>query len=181
MPKVGKEVRVFYRGRLQDGTVFDSNLGKEPLEFTLGAREVITGFDRAVQEMRIGEHRTVTIKPLEGYGDYREDAVKVVPLELIPNAAQLPIGRTIWFRNQKGQPFSAVVTKIQNGKATIDCNHHLAGKTLIFDIELVDVEGGDDTLEDGLPKGFKFPTMKSSVPGMGAMPTLDDLRNRSGE
>ena len=139
MWKYGSTAVVRYRGTLQDGTVFDSTDGIEPLEFEIGSGKVIHGFDEAVQDMARGEKRTVTISPKDAYGEYSEARIEHGPMYAIPNAKDIKVGKLFYFVTKEGLRFPARVTSIDEGMATIDFNHPLAGKELTFDIELVDV------------------------------------------
>lgn len=136
MPQSGDHVRVHYTGRLTDGTVFDSSEGRDPLEFEVGSGEIIPGLDRAVLGMSEGETGTVTVEPDDAYG-HREEAL-VQEIE----SAQLPEGATEGAALEaevNGQKTILWITDINQDKATVDANHPLAGKTLQFDLELVEV------------------------------------------
>ena len=137
-PEQGDTVKVHYRGTLSDGTEFDSSEGSEPLEFTVGAGEVIPGFDSAVQEMdNVGDKKTVTIPVEEAYGERVEEASQQIPLEAFPEQPQP--GWVVELTTPEGQQVQAVVTEVGELTATIDFNHPLAGENLTFEIELVDV------------------------------------------
>lgn len=136
MPTTGERVRIHYTGRLDDGTEFDSSAGAEPLEFTVGTQEVISGLDDAVLEMQEGETRTVTVPPEAGYGE------RVPGLEQTIDVTQLPEGVTpgVALRaNVAGQDTILWVTDINDESAVVDPNHPLAGRTLTFEVELVSV------------------------------------------
>ncbi|HLC76570.1 MAG TPA: peptidylprolyl isomerase [archaeon] len=131
--EAGDQIAVEYTGKLQDGTVFDSSAGRAPLEFTAGAGQMIKGFDTAVIGMKQGEKKTVTLPPEEAYGMPDTANVFVLPLSNIPNGTK--VGDALYATN--GQ--SVVLIAVTNETATIDANHFLAGKTLIFDIEVVKI------------------------------------------
>lgn len=133
----GRTAVVNYRGTLSDGTVFDSTEGIEPLEFVVGSGTVIHGFDEAVAGMSVGERRTVTIPSREAYGDYSEERVEKSPMYAIPNAKDIKVGKLFYFITDEGLRFPAKVTEINEGVATVDFNHPLAGEDLTFEIELV--------------------------------------------
>ncbi|QGG93708.1 FKBP-type peptidyl-prolyl cis-trans isomerase [Actinomarinicola tropica] len=136
MPSTGDKVRIHYTGRTEDGATFDSSEGREPLEFTAGVGEIIPGLDNAVLEMAEGETRTVTIPPQEAYGEHQPGLAQTV------DRAQLPEGTTegIPLRAQvDGQEMTLWVTELGETTAVVDANHPLAGKTLVFDVELVAV------------------------------------------
>ncbi|MEQ3363320.1 FKBP-type peptidyl-prolyl cis-trans isomerase [Raoultibacter massiliensis] len=133
----GRTAVVNYRGTLSDGTVFDSTEGIEPLEFVVGSGTIIHGFDEAVAGMSVGERRTVTIPSREAYGDYSEERVEKSPMYAIPNAKDIKVGKLFYFITDEGLRFPAKVTEINEGVATVDFNHPLAGEDLTFEIELV--------------------------------------------
>ena len=142
MTKAGQKVLAHYRGTLCDGTEFDSSyIRGEPIEFVVGVGQMIPGFDNAVLSMEPGDKKTVHIPALEAYGEYRNDMLETVPLEFIPNSEQLPLGEYIYMPMQGGGMMSCKVLSIENGEATFDFNHRLAGKDLTFEIELVSVAG----------------------------------------
>ena len=140
MSNKGKRVKVHYTGTLDDGTKFDSSLDRgEPIEFVCMAGQMIPGFDAAVEAMEVGETKTVHIPAKDAYGEYNEAAIQQVPVADIPNGDQLPVGQTIYMMGPGGQPFPVFVKSIENGIATFDMNHELAGKDLNFEINLVEV------------------------------------------
>lgn len=140
MSNKGKKVKVHYTGTLDDGTKFDSSVDRgEPIEFVCMAGQMIPGFDAAVETMEVGETKNVHIPAKEAYGEYNEAAVQKVPVDSIPNGDQLPVGQTIYMMGPGGQPFPVFVKSIEDGIATFDMNHELAGKDLNFEITLVEV------------------------------------------
>ena len=141
MTKAGQNVKAHYRGTLDDGTVFDSSYDRgEPIAFVVGAGQMIPGFDAAVLEMELGEKRTVHIPAAEAYGERTDAAVQTVPTQYIPNAEQLPVGQFIYMPMEDGQMMRCKVLKVENGEATFDLNHELAGQDLTFEIELLEVQ-----------------------------------------
>ncbi len=136
--KSDSKVQVHYTGTLEDGTTFDSSEGREPLEFTLGAGQVIKGFNDAVVGMSEGEEKTVTLKPADAYGEHHEQLVFEVPLAQLKGVDVKP-GVTLLLRSEKGNEARAVVKAIKGDAALLDLNHPLAGETLTFKIKLVKV------------------------------------------
>ena len=135
MSNKGKKVKVHYTGTLDDGTKFDSSLDRgEPLEFTCMAGQMIPGFDAAVELMEQGETKTVHIPAADAYGERNA-------LDQIPNGNELPVGQTVYMQSGDGQIFPVFVQSIEDGVATFDMNHELAGKDLNFEITLVEIEG----------------------------------------
>jgi peptidylprolyl isomerase len=135
----GDTVSVHYTGTLQDGTVFDTSRGKDPLTFTIGAGQMITGFDNAVRGMKVGEIKTVTLSPEEAYGQYRTDLIVELDRSQFPVSMTLTIGKKVSLKNAASQQFTAVIIAIGTSTVTLDANHELAGKTLIFEIELMSI------------------------------------------
>ncbi len=135
----GDTVRVHYTGKLDDGTVFDSSEGREPLEFTVGAEQVIPGFEQAVEGMEEGETRSVTIPAGDAYGEHREDLVVVIPRNQLPPDIEPEVGMQLQVREPTGQSFVVTVTAFDDETVTLDANHPLAGKDLTFDIEVVEI------------------------------------------
>lgn len=139
MVKKGDTVSVHYTGSLSDGTVFDSSEGREPLQFTLGSGMMISGFDKAVDGMEVGETKTVTIPAEEAYGPHRDDMVLEVPRERLPEDLLPEVGDRLQMRNSLGEYMVVKVTNTTDKSITIDANHELAGKDLTFKIKLVGV------------------------------------------
>ena len=135
--KKGDAVKVHYTGRLDDGSVFDSSESRQPLGFTLGDGNMIKGFDAAVYGMVIGDKKTVTIPSVEAYGERREDMMIDVPRTQVPPNIQPEIGLELVLQGGGGQPMPVVIIHVDDEKIILDANHQLAGKDLIFDIELV--------------------------------------------
>ncbi len=136
--KSGDTVRVHYTGRLEDGSVFDSSDGREPLEFVLGAQQVIPGFEAAVDGLSPGEERSVSIPADRAYGPRREEMVLVVGLDQFPAEIQPEVGQQLQM-SQDGQVAIVTVTGVSDAEVTLDANHPLAGKDLVFDVQLVEI------------------------------------------
>ena len=135
----GDQVNVHYTGKLADGTVFDSSKDREPLAFELGAGMMIEGFDKAVTGMEIGQSKTAEIPSAEAYGEHREDMVVTVPRTQLPEDMEPEIGQQLGMQQPNGQQVPVIVTKVETESIEIDANHPLAGKDLIFDLELVSI------------------------------------------
>ncbi len=134
--KSGDTIRVGYTGKFEDGEVFDTSEGREGLKFTVGTGQLIKGFDQAVMGMKIGEEKSVTIPPEEGYGPRHEDRMVDIPATAIPEEMALEVGMTLELTDPNGNPAMATVAKIGEEAVTMDLNHFLAGKTLMFDIKI---------------------------------------------
>lgn len=137
--KDGDVVRVNYTGKLTNGEQFDSSIGKEPLEFTVGAGQMIKGFDAAMPGMKIGEKKTINILPDDAYGQKDEEAIIAFPKADIPKDILLEIGTQLQLRNEHGHPIPVSIVEIKEDFVMLDANHSLAGKELVFDIELVEI------------------------------------------
>jgi len=137
--KKGDAVQVHYTGKLEDGSVFDSSANREPLGFTVGAGQMIQGFDAAVDGMAVGDKKTVTIPAAEAYGEKREDMMIEVPIDQVPADIKPEVGMQLTLQGGNGQPMPVMVTHVDEQKITLDANHQLAGKDLIFDIELMKI------------------------------------------
>ena len=137
--KNGDKVRVHYTGKLTDGQEFDSSQGRDPLEFTVGAGQMIKGFDDALPGMSVGEKKTINIQPDDAYGQVDDRAIIEFPKENIPKDMNIREGMQLQLRNEAGQPFPVTVTEIRDDVVILDANHMLAGKELVFDIELMEI------------------------------------------
>ena len=137
--KEGNVVKVHYTGKLINGEQFDSSAGKEPLEFTVGAGQMIKGFDAAMPGMNLGEKKTINIAPEDGYGTRSEEAIIEFPRENVPAEMVLEPGMPLTLSNQAGQPVQVVVVEVKDDIIVLDANHFLAGQELIFDIELIEI------------------------------------------
>jgi len=142
--KDGDTVTVDYVGTLDDDSQFDSSYDRgEPLEFVLGAGNMISGFEDAVRGMKVGEKKTVTLPPDEAYGYYRDDLVFTMGWEQFPEDIELEIGQQVPLQADTGAVFYATVIDISDAGVTMDANSTLAGETLTFEIELVSIEPGE--------------------------------------
>lgn len=138
--KTGDTVKVHYTGRLEDGSVFDSSVERDPIQFTIGGRRLIPGFEKALIGMEPGQSRTVNLAPEEAYGPYRQDRVMEVDRREITPNIDLRIGQRLEMQQPGQQNLILTVTRIQDMQVTLDANHELAGKNLTFEIELVSIE-----------------------------------------
>jgi len=136
--KTGDTITVNYTGKFEDGNVFDSSEGKEPLKFTVGSGQLIKGFDDAVIGMKAGDKKTVTLAPTDAYGERQDGMIIEIPKTQIPADMQLEVGQRLHLRDPNGQPVPAMVAEITDEVVKMDANHPMAGKTLIFDLEVVE-------------------------------------------
>jgi len=137
----GNKVKVEYEGSFEDGTVFDSSNREgtqKPLEFEVGAGQVIKGFDDAVIGMEKGDEKEVTIQPSEGYGDINSELLKKFPRSSLPEDQEPKEGMMLIMTAGNGQQIPAKIAKVEDTEVTIDLNHPLAGKVLKFKIKVID-------------------------------------------
>ncbi len=136
--KNGDKVKVAYTGKLEDGTVFDSTekQGGEPLEFEVGGGQIISGFNKAVIGMEKNDEKEVNIKVSDAYGEHKAEMIKKVPNQGLPKEAK--VGSVLGINMPTGQQIPAKIIKIDEKTVTLDVNHPLAGKDLIFHIKIVE-------------------------------------------
>lgn len=133
-------VKVHYSGRLSDGTVFDQSPVDRPLHFIIGRREVIAGFEEAVEGMYQGESKTVTIPCEKAYGMSKPELLEQVERSIIGKDIELKIGAQLEITNHDGSTFHVMVRGIAEDQITLDANHPLADKDLTFEIKLLEVK-----------------------------------------
>jgi peptidylprolyl isomerase len=136
----GDIVQVHYIGTLQDGTVFDTSIGREPLEFTLGEDRMIPGFEQAVLGMKVGESKTVDIPEEDAYGPHNAALTLVVSREELPEDMTPEVGQQLEIAGSDEGTIMVIITEVTDTTVTLDANHPLAGKDLTFEITLVNIE-----------------------------------------
>jgi len=139
LAKTGDTVKVHYTGKLADGTVFDTSVGSEPLEFTLGQSKVIAGFEQAIISMKVRESKTVTIPADQAYGQRRDDMIFEVGRDELPPDIGPEVGMQLQMNQGDGGIAIVTITEVSETTVKIDANHPLAGQDLTFDIELVEI------------------------------------------
>jgi len=137
--QTGNTVRIHYTGKLEDGTVFQSSDGGDPLEFELGKQQVLPGIEKAVTGMDVGESKTTTIPAAEALGPHRPELVAVVERSELPDDLEPAVGQQLLMREAGGQELRVTVTDTDDSSVTLDGNHPLAGQDLTFDLELVEI------------------------------------------
>ncbi|WP_462324863.1 FKBP-type peptidyl-prolyl cis-trans isomerase [Desulfoplanes sp.] len=135
----GLFVQVAYTGTLEDGQVFDTSEGRDPLEVPMGGGQMIPGFEAALMGMELGEKKTFTLTPDEAYGEHMADRIMDFPVAQIPEGMDPQVGQTIGVSTSEGQQMPALITYVDEEKLTLDLNHPLAGKSLTFGIEVVGI------------------------------------------
>lgn len=137
--KEGDAVKVHYTGKLEDGTVFDTSREREPLNVNLGSGEVIPGFEKGIVGMAVGESKTLKLGPDEAYGQKRPDLVVDVAKANFPDHITPTVGERLQVKQPDGSVINVQVAEIKDETVTLDANHPLAGETLVFDVELVEI------------------------------------------
>lgn len=138
--KSGDKVKVHYHGKLTDGTTFDSSEGREPLSFEVGSGQVIPGFDEGVTGMEVGEKKTINIPYDQAYGEKRDDLMMEFPIDKFPADLKPEVGMALNMSNQEGHQFPVIITEVRDESVILDANHPLAGKDLVFDLELMGID-----------------------------------------
>ena len=137
--KAGDRVMVHYTGSLEDGTVFGSSVKDQPLEFTIGSKDVLPAFEDAVVGMSTGETKNVTILPENGFGNHKEDLVFDVERSKLPSDIHLELGKVLQVRSQDGNQYPVTIVHIGDNSVKLDANHPLAGQLLNLEIQLVEI------------------------------------------
>ncbi|MBI3015984.1 MAG: peptidylprolyl isomerase [Candidatus Tectomicrobia bacterium] len=137
--KSGDTVRVHYTGTLADGSIFDTSMDRDPLQFTIGEEQIIPAFERAVVGMNPGESKTIMIPSGEAYGPHQEEMVLVVERDQFPPDLKPEVGQQLQMRRGDEHTIVVRVTEVSESDVTLDANHPLAGKDLTFDLQLVDI------------------------------------------
>ena len=140
MANDGNTVKVHYTGTLEDGTVFDTSVEREPLEFTLGEGTLIPGFEEAVRGMQVGQSKTVTIPAEEAYGQHTDNLVMTIERTQLPEGLDPEVGQQLQMQQPNGRPTVIIITEVSEKTVTVDGNHPLAGEDLTFEIELVEIK-----------------------------------------
>jgi len=135
----GNTVKIHYKGKLNDGSIFDSSEGRDPLEFKLGGGQMIVGFEEAVSGMSVGEKKNVTIPVEKAYGPRNEELVISAPKEHVPENINPEVGQKLQMGGPNGEVVMVTVVEITDTHIMLDANPPLAGEELNFDIELVEV------------------------------------------
>ena len=143
--KENNTVKVNYTGKLSDGQVFDTSEGKEPMEFTLGQGQLISGFAKGLIDMKLNEKKTITISKEEAYGEINNDLIQEVEKTQLPQDMTPEVGMGLVSKTPDGQEMNLLVVEVREESIVIDGNHPLAGKELIFDLEVVAIKDTEIT------------------------------------
>ncbi len=137
--KDGDTVKVHYTGKLKDGTVFDTSIDRDPLQFTIGEGEIIPGFEEAIIGMSPGESRIAEVPADKAYGPHYEEMVLEVDRDEFPEHLEPEVGQQLQVRPADGRAIPVLVTDVSESSVTLDANHPLAREDLTFDILLVEI------------------------------------------
>lgn len=137
--KQGDTVKVNYTGKLDDGSVFDTSVGKTPLEFKIGDGKILPDFEKAILDMKPGDKKTIEIEAANAYGQPREDMVITVDRKHLPENIEPKVGLNLQIKQENDQVVIVTIKEVNEDKITLDGNHPLAGKDLTFELELVDI------------------------------------------
>uniref|UniRef100_A0A7C4RW47 Peptidyl-prolyl cis-trans isomerase n=1 Tax=Fervidobacterium thailandense TaxID=1008305 RepID=A0A7C4RW47_9BACT len=135
--KFGDKVTLHYTGMFEDGQVFDSSIGRQPLEFVVGSGQIIQGFEEEILGMEVGEHKRFTVPYEKAYGPVREELKFKIDKSMLP--AGVAVGDLLEVHQPDGNVFIVGVDEIGDQTATLDANHPLAGKNLVFDVEILNI------------------------------------------
>jgi len=137
--KEGDTVKIHYTGKLENGEVFDSSRDREPMQFKMGGGEVISGFEKGIAGMQVGESKDITIPPEEAYGAKNEQLIFEIERNKLPDQITPEVGMPLQMTQKNGQPVNVVITALTDDTITINANHPLADETLHFNVELVEI------------------------------------------
>ncbi len=137
--KDGDTVKVHYTGKLENGTVFDTSTDRQPLELTLGSGKIIPGFEKGITGMGVGDTKTITVLPEEAYGPSRKELIVDIKKTDLPEDITPAIGKELQVQQKDGNPIEITITDMDEDTVTLDANHPLAGNTLVFEVELVEI------------------------------------------
>ncbi|GGZ49948.1 MULTISPECIES: FKBP-type peptidyl-prolyl cis-trans isomerase [Mesonia] len=138
--KENDTVKIHYTGKLQDGQVFDSSLERDPIEFTIGGGQIIPGLEKGLIDMKVNDKKTIEIPQAEAYGDVQKELFQEVPKEQLPQEITPEVGMGLVAKNPDGSERQLRVAEVKDDSIVIDANHPLAGKDLIFDVEVVEIK-----------------------------------------
>lgn len=142
MSQVKKDdtVKVHYKGTLTTGEVFDSSEGREPLEFQVGSGQMIPGFDKAIVDMKLNEKKTIEIPASEAYGEPKEELFQEVPKDQLPQEIKPEVGMALAAQLPDGRQQQLIISEVKEDTIVVDANHPLAGKDLVFEVEVVEIK-----------------------------------------
>ena len=138
--KENNTVKVHYTGKLADGQVFDTSEGKEPIEFVLGQGQLIPGFEQGLIDMKVNEKKTITIAKEEAYGEVNDQLIQEIDRANLPQDMEPKVGMGLVSKSPEGQEMNLMIIEVKDESVVIDGNHPLAGRDLVFDLEVVEIK-----------------------------------------
>ena len=138
--KANNTVKVHYTGKLADGQVFDTSEGKEPIEFVLGQGRLIPGFEEGLIDMKVNEKKTISIAKEEAYGEVNEQLIQEIDKANLPQDMEPKVGMGLVSKSPEGQEMNLMIIEVKDESVVIDGNHPLAGRDLVFDLEVVEIK-----------------------------------------
>ncbi|APG64721.1 peptidylprolyl isomerase [Tenacibaculum todarodis] len=138
--KANSTVVVHYTGKLEDGQIFDTSEGKEPAEFVLGEGRLIPGFENGLIDMKLSEKKTITILKADAYGDVVKEMIQEIKKTDLPQDMEPQVGMGLVSKGPDGQEINLMIAEVKEDTIVIDGNHPLAGRDLIFDLEVVEIK-----------------------------------------
>ena len=138
--KANNTVKVHYTGKLADGQVFDTSEGKEPIEFVLGQGRLIPGFEQGLIDMKLNEKKTISIAKEEAYGEVNEQLIQEIERANLPQDMEPKVGMGLVSKSPEGQEMNLMIVEVKDDSVVIDGNHPLAGRDLVFDLEVVEIK-----------------------------------------
>jgi peptidylprolyl isomerase len=138
----GDTVKVHYTGTLEDGSVFDSSEGGDPLEFTIGEDEIIPGFEEGIIGMKVGQSKTIVVPSDQAYGPHLDEMVMEVARDKVPAGHDPEVGQFLQIVQEDGHHIPVQITEVTDEHVILDANHPLAGRDLSFDVTLVEIATG---------------------------------------
>ena len=138
--KEESKVTLEYTGKLDNGEVFDTSEGREPLTFTVDAKQVVKGFNDAVKGMKEGEEKEFKLEPKDSYGDVNPQLIQEVPKDKLPKDVEPKVGMVLSLKAPEGKTYGARIAEVGDATVKIDLNHPLAGKSLTFKVKIVKIE-----------------------------------------
>ncbi|WP_165733284.1 peptidylprolyl isomerase [Polaribacter sp. 20A6] len=143
--KANNTVKVHYTGKLSDGQVFDTSEGKEPIEFVLGQGQLIPGFEQGLIDMKVNEKKTITIAKEEAYGEVNDQLIQEIDRSNLPQDMEPKVGMGLVSKSPEGQEMNLMIVEVKEASVVIDGNHPLAGRDLVFDLEVVEIKDTEIT------------------------------------
>ena len=143
--KANNTVKVHYTGKLSDGQVFDTSEGKEPIEFVLGQGQLIPGFEQGLIDMKVNEKKTITIAKEEAYGEVNDQLIQEIDRANLPQDMEPKVGMGLVSKSPEGQEMNLMIVEVKDASVVIDGNHPLAGRDLVFDLEVVEIKDTEIT------------------------------------